>query len=105
MTDLPARWTMVTLGEAATSVRNGVFVSRPGSEPNGVPILRISAVRPGSLGLHDVRYSGLASEELAEADALLQPGNLFTRYNGNINFVGAVRWFRKELDRSPILTS
>lgn len=90
MTDLPVRWAMVTLGEVATSVRNGVFVSRPGGEPNGVPILRISAVRPGSLGLHDIRYSGLTSEELAKVDALLQPGDLlFTRYNGNIDFVGA----------------
>jgi len=79
----------VRLGDIA-SVRNGIFVSRPGSEPNGVPILRIGAVRSLSLDLSDLRYSERTEEDLREADGLAQPGDLlFTRYNGNPRFVGA----------------
>ncbi|MEU8154923.1 restriction endonuclease subunit S [Micromonospora sp. NPDC048986] len=90
MTDLPDGWTQVTLGDVALSVKNGIFVSRPGTEPDGVPILRISAVRPGSLQLGDIRYTGMDRGSLAQSDALLTPGDLlFTRYNGNIDYVGA----------------
>lgn len=88
--ELPRGWVWVTLGEIAESVRNGIFVSRPGSEPNGVPILRISAVRPMHLDLGDLRYSGQDAESLREADRLALPGDLlFTRYNGNPDHVGA----------------
>ncbi|MET8527120.1 hypothetical protein [Micromonospora sp. NPDC005172] len=90
MTDLPHGWTQVKLGDVALSVKNGIFVSRPGAEPDGVPILRISAVRSGSLQLEDVRYTGMDRDSLAQSDALLTSGDLlFTRYNGNIDFVGA----------------
>ncbi|MFD6665679.1 restriction endonuclease subunit S [Micromonospora chalcea] len=90
MTELPVGWTEVTLGEVADSVKNGIFVSRPGVEPNGVPVLRISAVRPGTLQLDDVRYSAMSEEDLAASDSLLAPGDLlFTRYNGNADYVGA----------------
>jgi type I restriction enzyme, S subunit len=79
----------VRLGDIA-SVRNGIFVSRPGSEPNGVPILRIGAVRSLTLDLSELRYSERTEEDLREADGLAQPGDLlFTRYNGNPRFVGA----------------
>ncbi|MFG2061287.1 restriction endonuclease subunit S [Micromonospora sp. NPDC048871] len=90
MTDLPKGWTEVRLGDIAKSVKNGIFVSRPGAEPDGVPILRISAVRPGHLRMDDIRYTGQSTESLEGSDSLLRPGDLvFTRYNGNIDFVGA----------------
>lgn len=79
----------VRLGDIA-EIKNGIFVSRPGSEPNGVPILRIGAVRPLSLDLGDLRYSERSEEDLLEANGLVLPGDLlFTRYNGNPRFVGA----------------
>jgi type I restriction enzyme S subunit len=79
----------VALGDIAR-VRNGIFVSRPGSQPNGIPILRIGAVRPLALDLSDVRYSERTESDLRDADGLLEPGDLvFTRYNGNPRFVGA----------------
>ncbi len=85
MSDLPPGWTWTTLGEIAESVKNGIFVSRPGTKPNGVPILRISAVRPGHLHLDDIRYTGLDATELSDSGSLLREGDLlFTRYNGNI---------------------
>lgn len=91
----------VRLGDIA-SVRNGIFVSRPGSEPNGVPILRIGAVRSLSLDLSDLRYSERTEEDLQESDGLAQPGDLlFTRYNGNPRFVGACAAVPED---APVLT-
>jgi len=87
---IPPSWTWVELGEVAESVRNGMYVSRPGAVPDGVPILRIGAVRPMRLDLSDLRYTGMRAGEVEERDGLLNPGDLlFTRYNGNPEFVGA----------------
>jgi type I restriction enzyme S subunit len=95
MTDLPPGWAWVTLDEIALSVKNGIYVSRPGSEPNGVPILRISAVRELALNLSDIRYSERTEEELAQSDALvLENDILFTRYNGNADYVGVAALVR-----------
>lgn len=89
MTDLPPGWEWATLGEIASSVKNGIFVSRPGTEPNGVPILRISSVRTMQLKLDNVRYSEKNIDELSEQDAILLPGDLlFTRYSGSREYVG-----------------
>lgn len=78
------------LGDVASSVKNGIFVSRPSAEPDGVPILRIGAVRPLELSLDDLRFSGMSEATLRESGALLDQGDLlFTRYNGNPRFVGA----------------
>jgi type I restriction enzyme, S subunit len=84
------KWKEMSMNEICTSIRNGCFVSRPGSTPCGVPILRIGAVRTLQLDLNDLRYSGLTSSELCKSDHLLETGDiLFTRYNGNSNYVGA----------------
>lgn len=88
--DETSEWKEVSIGEIATSVQNGCFVSRPGSTPNGVAILRVGAVRSLHLDLNDIRYSGLTSSELRKSGRLLEAGDmLFTRYNGNPNYVGA----------------
>lgn len=80
----------VRIGELATSVKNGISVSRPKSDPNGVPILRIGAVRPLALNLSDLRYSELTLDQVGQLGGLLSAGDvLFTRYNGNPRFVGA----------------
>jgi len=87
--ELPQGWAWATLGELSTSVSNGIFVSRPGVEPDGVPILRINAVRKLKLHLDDLRYSRLSHQELRDRDALLTEGNLlFTRYSGSREYVG-----------------
>jgi type I restriction enzyme S subunit len=79
-----------SLAAVATTVRNGIFVSRAKPEPDGVPILRIGAVRPLLLDLTDLRYSERDRHDLAAKAALLDGGDLlFTRYNGNPRFVGA----------------
>ncbi len=81
-------WETVPLTEVITSLRNGVFVSRPAPEPPGRPIYRISAVRPLRLRLDDVRYA--RPEPKGADDYAVNSGDvLFTRYSGNPSYVGA----------------
>ena len=88
--DSSGSWKKCRLEDVTTTVRNGMFVSRPGHEPNGVPILRISAVRSLALDLSDLRYSAKSLEVVQREGYLLQGGDLlFTRYNGNPEYVGA----------------
>jgi type I restriction enzyme S subunit len=81
-------WPLRPLGEVLVSLRNGVFVSRPAAEPPGIPIFRISAVRPLTLEVDDVRFADI---DPAKADGyFVQEGDLlFTRYSGNPEYVGA----------------
>lgn len=80
----------MTINQLAQSVRNGIFVSRPKVNGEGVAILRIGAVRSLALELTDLRYSERTEEELRAEGALLSSGDLlFTRYNGNPRYVGA----------------
>lgn len=81
-------WPFRPLGEVLVSLRNGVFVSRPAAEPPGIPIFRISAVRPLTLEVDDVRFADI---DPAKADGyFVQEGDLlFTRYSGNPEYVGA----------------
>jgi type I restriction enzyme S subunit len=81
-------WPLVELDEVIKSLKNGVFVSRPSKSPPGVPIFRISAVRPMRLDLTDVRYAPALQADVD--DYFVRPGDLlFTRYSGNPTFVGA----------------
>jgi type I restriction enzyme S subunit len=85
---LSGGWLTVELGSIITSLKNGVFVSRPALEPPGIRIFRISAVRPLRLDVDDVRYapsgtSGVDSYFVETGDLL------FTRYSGNPDFVGS----------------
>lgn len=85
---LDGRWPSVELRETLVSLRNGIFVSRPAAAGPGIPIFRISAVRPLALNRDDVRYAPL---DLPDHERfLVEPGDLlFTRYSGNAEFVGA----------------
>lgn len=81
-------WVSRPLGEVLLSLRNGCFVSRPKADPPGLPILRISAVRPLSLDPADVRYAPESLDRAAEYE--VRAGDLlFTRYSGNPDYVGA----------------
>jgi type I restriction enzyme S subunit len=86
MTALPAGWSTATLGGVALEVRNGI--STKPSQDSGVPILRISSVRPMKLDASDVRYLP-ANFQGADTYALRADDLLFTRYNGNRELVGA----------------
>jgi type I restriction enzyme S subunit len=88
--DLPEGWRWEPLEAIITRLKNGVFVSRPVVEPVGPPILRISAVRPLSLDISDVRHVPHPNRLDRAADYVLEEGDLlFTRYSGNPEYVGA----------------
>jgi len=85
LSELPAGWCWASLDELLLSLRNGI-ADKPEAN-NGLPILRISAVRPLSVDLNDVRFLP-NSDKYAEFK--LAPGDLlFTRYNGNPELVGS----------------
>lgn len=86
---LPSGWVHTTLGDLATSMRNGIFVSRPTDGPVGAPILRIAAVRPGRLDLTDRKYVQDMPERQATSYTLMEGDLLFTRYSGSRHLVGA----------------
>lgn len=78
---------MTTLGQTAVEVRNGLS-KKPSDSAQGLPILRISAVRTLSVRLDDIRY--YPETDVVPEGALLRNGDLlFTRYNGNPEFTAA----------------
>ena len=81
---LPEGWVWASGEQLAASIRNGLSQKPEGN--HGTPILRISAVRPLSINLEDVRWiansKDLQDYRIAEGDLL------FTRYNGNPSLVG-----------------
>lgn len=81
-------WPVQQLGAFAASLRNGMFVSRPAADPPGLPIFRISAVRPLALDSGDVRYADVSAEDAAPYQ-VEEDDVLFTRYSGNPSYVGA----------------
>ena len=85
---LGGEWPTRSLGDIALTVRNGLFVSRPAASPPGVPIFRISAVRPMALDIGDIRYADVESSQ-AEPFLTREDDLLFTRYSGNAEYVGA----------------
>ena len=82
-------WQQVEFNEIITSLKNGYFYGRPTTEPIGIPILRISAVRPMSVNYSDLRYVPQIKEEDIQSYFLSKGDLLFTRYNGNLSLVGA----------------
>lgn len=82
---LPEGWVWASLDQLLIYLRNG-WGLKPDAE-SGTPILRISAVRPLSVNLHDVRYLSGPPDNYTEY-LLAERDLLFTRYNGNANLTG-----------------
>lgn len=80
-----AEWRNVHLGDIAISVRNGISIKPVGE--SGTRILRISAVRPMTLDLDDVRYLGQPLDNF-DSFRLAAGDVVFTRYNGSVDLVG-----------------
>jgi type I restriction enzyme S subunit len=76
----------VSLGEVILELRNGLS-PKPTMSPPGTKILRIGAVRSGSVDWEDYRYLDLSAQEI-KAFKLQLDDLLFTRYNGTLEFVG-----------------
>ena len=81
-------WPVGRLEDVLVSLRNGIFVSRPSTEAPGIPIFRISAVRPLSLDIEDIRFAQIDPEK-ANGYFVQEGDLLFTRYSGNSDYVGA----------------
>lgn len=74
------------LGQLIEEMRNGLS-AKPNESSQGVPILRISAVRSGSVDQTDIRF--LECDEVEKRRYAIKKGDLlFTRYNGSLDFVG-----------------
>jgi type I restriction enzyme S subunit len=82
---LPKGWVWASLDELQKLLRNGIS-TKPDADV-GLPILRISAVRPMSVDLSDTRFLKASANDYSEF--ILSAGDLlFTRYNGNPALVG-----------------
>lgn len=85
--ELPQGWCIVALGDIAAEIRNGL-PDKPADQPPGLPILRISAVRPGRVNLADARFHR-GGEREAETYFLRDGDLLVVRYNGNSDLTAA----------------
>ncbi len=91
--ELPPGWVWATVEELIYELKNGLFSGSPYDEPIGLPILRISAVRPLALDISTPRY--IPADTPKVAGYLLADGDLlFTRYNGSLELVGACAMVR-----------
>ena len=88
-------WRSVRLHEVVREMRNGL-AAKPDESPEGNKILRIKAVRPGSVDDRDHRRLTITAKE-AELYALQKGDLLFTRYNGSLDFVGVCALVRGDL--------
>ena len=81
------------LGQLIEEMRNGLS-TKPNESSQGVPILRISAVRSGSVDQTDIRF--LECDEVEKRRYAIKKGDLlFTRYNGSLDFVGVCGLVKK----------
>jgi type I restriction enzyme S subunit len=98
LSELPEGWVSASFEQLLNELKNGYFGGRPATEPPGVPILRISAVRPLSVSFGDLRYLSEVSEDKLAIYQLREGDLLFTRYNGNPHLVAACGLVRKTSD-------
>lgn len=85
---IPPGWAWASMDQLAWRIQNGCSRT-PSGGPEGLPVLRISAVRPLAVDLRDVRY--LADDTESAVDFLLEDGDLLaTRYNGSVEYLGVV---------------
>ena len=85
--ELPEGWVWATVDQLLMSLRNGLSKKPEDSEP-GIPILRISAVRPLELETNDSRFYRPQATEHVDGYKLEIGDVLFVRYNGTKELVG-----------------
>lgn len=80
--ELPAGWVWASVDQLCKEFGNGLS-KKPSHHPPGIPILRISAVRPLSVDASDLRYYVPEDNESVDAFRVSNGDLLFTRYNGS----------------------
>jgi type I restriction enzyme, S subunit len=89
---LPDGWVWASVEQICLTFGNGLS-RKPAHQPPGLPILRISALRPLTVNHDDVRYYVPEAGE-SVGSFLVEWGDLlFTRYNGSRELVGASGMF------------
>ena len=83
--ELPEGWVWILANALIANIRSGSSAV-PNDEKIGVPVLRSSSVRPGSVDFADIRY--LSDEGLHEENFLREHDVLFTRLSGSLDYVG-----------------
>lgn len=85
--ELPEGWAWASVEQLCSEFGNGLS-RKPADKPPGLPILRISAVRPMSVDGSDIRYYVPDAGESLESVRVRFGDLLFTRYNGSKELVG-----------------
>lgn len=93
--DLPEGWVWASVEQLVSEFGNGLS-RKPSSDPTGLPILRISAVRSMLVDGSDVRYYEPEVGEKLDAFTVRRGDLLFTRYNGSRALVGVCGVYRDE---------
>ncbi|MGE3597095.1 MAG: hypothetical protein AB7N70_16240 [Dehalococcoidia bacterium] len=84
--ELPDGWLWTSTDQLVSYLRNGL-AQKPQLDPPGHRILRISAVRPMSVDLSDVRYLREPPDKVR--GFWIEDGDLLlTRYNGSVDLLG-----------------
>ena len=92
--DLPAGWCWASLDELIVDMHNGLG-GKPSEKMPGVPILRISAVRPLLVNAKDIRYYRPNSNENITPFWVFNGDLLYTRYNGSLDLVGVCGMYKE----------
>lgn len=103
--ELPASWAWVRLGDLLLGDSQNGYSKKPDDDPEGVPILRISAGtvrRDGVVAEEEHKLiGGVTQDQLAQF--ALRPGDLLAcRFNGNKSFVGRFSLYLGYSGISPI---
>lgn len=91
--ELSRGWVWIKYGEICSIVRNGISEKPVGD--SGMPIFRISAVRPLFFDMNDIRYIDNSTGKF-DAYCLKRGDLVFTRYNGSRHYVGVCAEYKSD---------
>lgn len=91
--ELPEGWAWASVEQLCSEFGNGLS-RKPANQPPGLPILRISAVRPIAVDHSDIRYYVPEDHEALDSFKVIHGDLLFTRYNGSKQLVGSSGVFK-----------
>jgi type I restriction enzyme S subunit len=98
--EIPEHWKWSQFDSVILELKNGIS-TKPEMNPPGLPILRISAVRPGKVLVEECRYLPCA-EDKVDTYGLRNGDLLFTRYNGSLDLLGVCGMVR-EIKQTALL--
>ena len=103
--DLPSQWKMVTIGDLLRENSQNGFSRKPDNDPQGTPILKISAGTINgdfSIAESEHKLIGGIAKDIWKKFSLEKGDLLACRFNGNRSFVGRLSIFLDQSNISPI---